>query len=113
MDTHERRRDVRTRLSLPTCLVVGREALPIEMVDASYRGLFLRMDNPPPVNQLIQLRIELPIGTFKAHAVVVRIVGGKSGRAGVGARLFALNGSERADWERVVTAAIAAQRRAA
>jgi hypothetical protein len=70
------------------------------MLDASYRGLFVRMDEPPPERQLIKLLVELPDGKdLELHAVVVRLVLDADGRAGVGLRFFALNGQDRADWE--------------
>lgn len=80
------------------------------MVDASFRGLFLRMDDPPPVRQLMKLRITLPAGELEVHAVVVRIVEDHLGRAGVGLRFFALNGEHKADWEQFISAALQAAR---
>jgi len=41
---------------------------------------------------------------LEMHAVVVRLVVDPVGRWGVGLRFFALNGQERADWERLSAA---------
>lgn len=88
------------------------------MVDASYRGLFVRMAQPPPVRELIKLRIELPNREFDAHAVVVRIVGEdlsspmSKTRVGVGLRFFALNGQDKIEWESFITAALNAAKAA-
>lgn len=76
------------------------------MVDASVRGLFFRMEEAPPVRQLLKLSIDLPSGTRTYHAVVVRIVEDQLGYAGVGLRFFALNGENKTEWESFVTQAL-------
>ena len=104
MEDTERRRDTRARISLPAHVVRrgGMEA--IEMLDASYRGLFVRMDDPPPERELVKLRIELPgEQEMEVHAVVVRLVVDPVGRSGVGLRFFALNGQERSAWESFIS----------
>jgi len=68
------------------------------------------MQYPPPVRQLVRLRIKLPARELEAHGVVVRIVEDAYGRAGVGLRFFALNGQDRAEWERFISSTIRAQR---
>jgi hypothetical protein len=84
------------------------------MLDASYRGLFVRMDEPPPERQLIKLLVELPDGKdLELHAVVVRLVLDADGRAGVGLRFFALNGQDRADWESFMNGVLHRRARAA
>ena len=75
----------------------------VEMLDASYRGLFIRTDEPPPERQLVKLVIELPTRDIELHAVVVRLVMDALGRTGVGLRFFALNGQDRADWESFIS----------
>jgi hypothetical protein len=95
----DRRRDVRARVNLPTRVVRRGGDEPVEMLDASFRGLFLRTDAPPPERQLLKLVVSLPSRELVVHAVVVRIVVDALGRAGVGLRFFALNGQDRADWE--------------
>lgn len=84
------------------------------MIDASYRGLFVRMEVPPPERQLVKLLVELPEGKdLECHAVVVRLVIDPVGRAGVGLRFFALNGQDRIDWESFIGALIHRRARAA
>jgi hypothetical protein len=80
--------------------------IPVEMVDASVRGLFLRMDEAPPIRELLKLSIDLPTGTRTYHAVVVRLVEDQLGHAGVGLRFFALNGEAKTDWENFVSQAL-------
>lgn len=106
MDLHDRRRDQRTRISVTARIVVRGGQIPVEMVDASVRGLFLRMETAPPIRQLLKLAIDLPNGTRIFHAVVVRIVEDQLGRAGVGFRFFALNGENKTEWESYVAQAL-------
>lgn len=102
----ERRKDVRTRISVPT-LVVRRAAVEkVEMLDASFRGLFIRTTQPPPERQLVKLRLSLPTRELEAHAVVVRLFVDAHGHTGVGLRFFALNGQDRTDWESFLSGAV-------
>jgi hypothetical protein len=106
MDVHDRRRDHRTRISITARIVVRGGAIPVEMVDASARGLFLRMEAAPPIRELMKLSIDLPSGTRTYHAVVVRLVEDQMGHAGVGLRFFALNGENKTEWESFVAQAL-------
>ncbi len=84
------------------------------MLDASFRGLFIRMDDPPPERELVKLLVELPDGNeMEVHAVVVRLVIDPVGRTGVGLRFFALNGQERSAWEGFIGTLLARRARAA
>ena len=113
-DDSERRRDARARISLPARVVRRGGDENVEMLDASYRGLFVRMDQPPPERQLLKLVVEMEKGkALEMHAVVVRLVVDPVGRWGVGLRFFALNGQERADWERFISNVLAKRARAA
>ena len=115
MNDVDRRRDARARISIPAEVVRRSDRIAVQVVDASYRGLFLRM-NPgtaPPVRELIKLRLTLPTGVLFAHAVVVRHTDEPGGRARVGLRFFALNGQERSDWESFVTSILHGRARAA
>jgi hypothetical protein len=102
MDPSQNRRDVRARVSVPIFLLRRGESEPVRMIDASYRGLFVRMKNPPPVRELLKLRVELPTRNLIAHGVVTRIVEDQLGHAGVGLRFFALTGQDRLDWEQFI-----------
>ena len=99
MQDSERRRDARMRISQPTHVVRRGGMETVEMLDASYRGLFVRMETPPPERQLLKLLVELPGRDLEVHAVVVRIMVDALGRAGVGLRFFALNGQDKVEWE--------------
>lgn len=107
MDTQERRRDIRARIALPVCLVRRGSAEPVKMTDASFRGLFLRLDAPPPVRSLVKLRVQLPSRELEVHGVVVRVVQDPTGGVGVGLRFFALNGQDRSDWDAFIASALA------
>lgn len=95
----DRRRDVRAPISIPTQVVRRGGPDALEMIDASYRGLFARFAAAPNTRELLKLRIALPTRELEVHAVVVRIVFDALGRPGVGLRFFALNGQDKADWE--------------
>jgi hypothetical protein len=114
MQESERRRDARARITLPTRVIRRGGDESIEMLDASFRGLFVRMDHPPPERQLLKLVVEMDKNrALEMHAVVVRLVMDPVGRWGVGLRFFALNGQERTEWERYVSQALLKRARAA
>ena len=102
----ERRKDVRARVSLTTHILRRGGNETVEMLDASFRGLFIRTDEPPPERQLVKLRVELPTRNIELHGVVVRLVVDPLGRTGVGLRFFALNGQDRIDWESFISAVV-------
>jgi Tfp pilus assembly protein PilZ len=104
---NERRRDERFLLSLPVALVRGKRREPLFTEDVSFRGLFLRIDKPPAVHQLVQLEVELPPSgkIVPVHARVVRArpsEGRPPSAAGVGVELHALAGEARSLWEEFV-----------
>lgn len=110
----ERRKDTRARISLPTHVVRRGGMETVEMLDASYRGLFVRMDDPPPERELVKLVVELPDDQqLEIHAVVVRLVVDSLGRCGVGLRFFALRGQERTAWESFMGSVLNRRARAA
>lgn len=101
----ERRRDIRARIVFPVDMIRGAEAEPIEVVNASHRGLLVRVHEALPMMRLVRLRLHLPTRDVDTHAVVMRIDGRcLDGRWELGLRFFALNGLEQRDWERFVTA---------
>ena len=113
MEQTERRRDIRARISIPTFVVRRSGAESVEMIDASYRGLFLRFDETPPVRELLKLRVHLPSKELEIHAVVVRLVEDALGRPGVGLRFFALNGQDKTDWESFISGILSTRAKAA
>jgi Tfp pilus assembly protein PilZ len=102
----EKRRDKRYRYQVPAVLSRGTRDLSLLTGDVGYRGLFLRTDDPPPLRQLLQVKLRLPPGNdeLAVHAMAVFVVpGGTVGRApGVGLQLYALSGEARQRWERFV-----------
>lgn len=85
----------------------------VEILNASYRGLFIRTNAPPPLNQLLKMRIELPTGSVEINCVPVRVVVDGNGRSGIGVRFFALNGEDKRIWESYITSLLAPRRMAA
>jgi hypothetical protein len=114
MEYEERRRDVRCPASPPAQILRLGSTERIEILNASYRGLFVRLSGPPPATtELLKLRIDLPERSIIAHAVVVRVVIDASGRAGAGLRFFAFNGEARSAWESYIAGLIHPRRAAA
>jgi hypothetical protein len=114
MEDAERRRDVRAQVSLSAQILrIGVEEQ-IEVLNASFRGLFIRTYGaPPPTSQLLKLRIELPTRPIQLHAVPVRIVADAHGNPCVGLRFFALNGEDKRVWESFIMSLLAGRKMAA
>jgi Tfp pilus assembly protein PilZ len=102
----EKRRDRRYRYQMPAVLVRGTREVALLTGDVGYRGLFLRTDDPPPLRQLLQVKLRLPPAEdeLTVHAMAVFVVPpGATDRApGVGLQLYAVSGETRARWERFV-----------
>jgi Tfp pilus assembly protein PilZ len=102
----EKRRDKRYRYQMPALLVRGTRDVSLLTGDVGYRGLFLRTDDPPPLRQLLQVKLRPPPGSdeLTLHAMAVFVVpGGNAGRApGVGLQLYAVSGEARQRWDRFV-----------
>ncbi len=106
MSSAQRPRDVRFRASVPVFIVRRGGVEPAELIDASYRGLGLRVEAAPPKRQLVKLRMELPSRRLEVHAVVVRTRSNIHGRQEVGLQFFALNGDDLTEWEAFVEVAL-------
>jgi len=103
----ERRRDARLPVSPPAHIRKLGGPEKVEVVNASYRGLFMRCPNGPPrLNELFKLRIQLPKTHIDVNAVAVRVVVDPQGRPGVGVRFFALGGEEKRAWESYIHAVL-------
>lgn len=106
MGRPEQRRDRRYRFQLPVVLVRGAREVTLLTGDVSYRGLFLRTDDPPPLRELLQVKARLPPENddLLLHAMAVFVVPvGADGRApGVGLQLYAVGAEARQRWERFV-----------
>ncbi len=113
-ENSERRRDVRAHASPPAQILRLGSAERVEVLNASYRGLFLRLNGgAPPLNQLLKLRIQLPTRAVIVHCVPVRVVPDGNGRAGIGVRFFALNGQDKQIWESYISSLLAPRTAAA
>jgi Tfp pilus assembly protein PilZ len=99
----EKRRDKRYQYQMPVVLVRGAREVSLLTGDVGYRGLFLRTDDPPPLRQLLQVKLKLPPGNdeLTVHAMAVFVVpAGTTTRApGVGLQLYAVSGETRKQWE--------------
>lgn len=114
MDSNERRRDARLQVSPPATILRVGGPEKVEILNASFRGLFLRtLGAPPPTNQLVRLRVVLPAKTIDIHVVPVRTAQDGAGRLGIGVRFFALNGEDRRVWETYINSCLAPRRSAA
>lgn len=70
---NERRRDRRNPVELPIIVKVGKKAHAATTVNVSFKGISVRMDEPPPVRNLVQLELDLPVGRLSGHAMVVHV----------------------------------------
>ncbi len=102
-DESDGRCDARYKARIEVMLKRGREGVPLLTEDVSFRGVFLRMDAPPALGQLVRLEVTIPEDpTFRAHAVVHRVTSAGDGAPGVGMQFFGLDGRKRAHWESFV-----------
>jgi Tfp pilus assembly protein PilZ len=87
-------------------LVRGTRELSLLTGDVSHRGFFLRTDDPPPLRQLLQVKLKLPPENDElvVHAMAVFVVpAGAGGKIpGVGLQLYAGGADVRQRWERFV-----------
>lgn len=93
---NERRRDRRFPVEAAAVLKIGKKPLTASVTNVSFHGLSLRVDDPPPLRQLVQVELELPNGKpFSAHAMVVHVDGAR-----VGLEFFGRTSN--ADWDEFV-----------
>lgn len=102
------RRDKRFRYHLPiTVSRGGQEDERVLTHDVSFRGLFVRHDNPPPMRQLIRMSMFLPSTEYQIvlHGMVVHVVKPDNpyGKIpGFGICLYAVDRDTRAAWDTFV-----------
>jgi len=104
-DGDNRRRHARYAYSAPADLIRGKKVAHLETVDVSFSGLFLRTDEPPPLRELVKIRLELPSDGEEAMLLgmaVHRVPPGGPRTAGIGVLLYGLDPALRARWERFV-----------
>lgn len=102
------RLDERFAFRLPVTLLRGREEIPVRTEDVSFHGLFLEMEDLPPLRQLLHLRLLLPpfhrefhVFGMAVHAVPPDNGAGRPG--GVGVQLYALDRVARTIWGNFVS----------
>ena len=110
--THERRRDVRIRVVLPAHLSFRERDEPVEIVEASFRGLLLKVHTPPVLNELMKLRITIANKVVTLYAVPVRETSHR-GACAVGCKLFALGGFDKDEWQAFIAGLLRANVKAA
>jgi len=102
----EQRRDKRYRYQMQAVLLRGGREVSLLTGDVSFRGLFLRTDDPPPLRQLLQVKLKLAPENDElvAHAMAVFVVpAGAAGQTpGVGLQLYAVSAEIRQRWDRFV-----------
>ena len=105
-DGRNRRRDTRYTIQVPVTLVLGRKTYVLRTEDVSFRGVFLRTDDPPALRQLVKIEIELPGGApFRTAAMAVWTVpvGNAAGRdPGVGLQFYGAGKDDMAMWEKFI-----------
>jgi hypothetical protein len=108
------RREGRLAAKIEVALVRGRRTIQLETFDVSFKGLFLRTEEPPPVRSLVRLRVKLPGREIEAHAMAVHVAEGTADRgAGVGVQFWGLAGPDRHAWDAFIQELLQAQRAAA
>lgn len=102
----EKRRDKRYRYQTLAVLVRGGREESLLTGDVSYRGFSLRTDDPPPLRQLLQVKLKLPPENdelvVNAMAVFVVPAGAAGQTPGVGLQFYAVSAEARQRWERFV-----------
>jgi len=104
MSGDDKRREARYKASIHVLVIRGKEVVSLTTEDVSFRGVFVRMDLPPALRQLVRLEVSLPEGaTLKVHAMVVfRVPPGGPTVAGAGMQFYGLEGRERVQWDSFV-----------
>ncbi len=102
----ERRRDPRFRVERPVTLVRGRRASAALTADVGFRGVRVRTDTPPPLRELLVLRVNLPTDgePLEVHGMAVwgGDRGGGAAEPGVGIQFFAVPQESQHRWNEFV-----------
>lgn len=102
---NNKRRHERFNFVAPAVLVRGRKEMQLHTEDVSFGGLFLRTDNPPPLRDLVKIRLVLPSDHQEIELLgmaVHRVPPGGPRLAGIGVLLYGLDPALRARWENFV-----------
>jgi hypothetical protein len=115
--TENLRREARVEARIQVLVVRGRRTIALETSDISFKGLFLRTDEPPALRSLMRLRVVLPLREIEAHAMAVHVAASDAesdGRGpGVGVQFWGLAGPDRIAWDDFVRELIQLKRIAA
>lgn len=109
----EARRDQRIPLSLQAVLTHGKNVQHLLTEDVSFRGVFLRTDDPPALQQWVQVSLMLPHSSvpllLRGMAVHVVPYEDPHGRVpGVGLQFYGNDDDSRRRWERCIRDALLA-----
>ena len=128
MTTENLRREARVDVRVPVVLYRKKVPVKLETSDVSFKGLFVRTDDPPALRSLVRLKVALFDREFEAHAMAVHVVaptpgdavqdpesGGDRERhhAGVGLQFWGLSGPDRTAWDDFVRGLVHARRSSA
>ena len=100
-----KRRHERFRFVAPAVLVRGRRQTQLKTEDVSFSGLFLRTDEPPPLRDLVKIRLVLPSEGEEVELMgmaVHRVEPGGPRNAGIGVLLYGIDPALRSRWEKFV-----------
>ena len=104
-------------MCVPVTVFRGKTAITLETSDVSYKGLFVRTNEPPALRSLVRLRVKLMDRDFEAHAMAVHVVSGSDDPndrpPGVGLQFWGLAGPNRSAWDDFVRNLVLARRAAA
>lgn len=113
MTTENLRREARVDVRVPVMIFRGKTALSLETSDVSFKGLFVRTKEPPPLRSLVKLKVALFDREFEAHAMAVHVVSDGEDRVpGVGLQFWGLAGPDRTAWDDFVRGLVQARRAA-
>lgn len=112
------RREARVDVRVPVVMFRGKSAVSLETSDVSFKGLFIRTSDPPPLRSLVRLKVALFDREFEAHAMAVHVTTaseateGADHGPGVGLQFWGLAGPDRAAWDDFVRRLVHARRAA-
>ncbi len=90
---NERRRDRRFAVDTSAVLKIGKKPQVASVVNVSFHGLSVTVEDPPPLRQLVQIQLELPSGKkFTVQAKVVHVEANR-----IGLEFFGRNSNP--DWD--------------
>ena len=117
MSTENLRREARVDVRVPVVVYRGKSPVSLETSDVSFKGLFVRTTDPPPLRSLVRLKVALFDREFEAHAMAVHVVAANEVRPegdhhepGVGLQFWGLSGPDRTAWDDFVRGLVHARR---